>query len=51
MKQGIGMVGTVRANRLRNCQLSSDKTLHQKGRGSAEIKICMSGNVEPRAIK
>ena len=28
--------GTVFANRLRNCQLSSDKILRQKGRGSAE---------------
>ena len=51
MKQGIGMVGTARANRLRNCQLSSDETLRQKGRGSAEIKICVIDNVELRAIK
>ena len=51
MKQGIGMVGTVRANKLRNCQLPSNKTLRQKGRGSAEIKICVSDNVELRAIK
>ena len=51
MKQGVGMVGTVHGNRLRNCQLSSDRTLHQKGRGSAEIKICVSDNVELRAIK
>ena len=51
MKQGIGMVGTVPANRLRNCPLSSDKTLRQKGRGSAEIKICVSDNVEFWAIK
>ena len=51
MKQGIGMVGTVRANRLRDCQLSSYKSLHRKGRGSAEIKICVCNNVELRAIK
>ena len=51
MKQRIEMVGIVRANRLRNCQLSSDKTLCQKGKGSAEIKICVSDNVELRAIK
>ena len=51
MKQGIGMVGTVRANKLRNCQLPSNKTLRQKGRESAEIKICVSDNVELRAIK
>ena len=35
---------------MRNCQLSSDKTLRQKGRGLAEIKICMSDNVGLRAI-
>ena len=51
MKQGIGMVGTVRANRLRDCQLSSDQTLHRKRRGSAEIKICVCNNVKLRAIK
>ena len=51
MKQGIGMVGNARANRLRNFQLSSDETQRQKGRGSAEIKICVTDNVELRAIK
>ena len=51
MKQGVGMVGTVHGNRLRNCQLSSDRTLHQKGRGSAEIKICVSDTVELQATK
>ena len=51
MKQDIGIVGTVGANRLRNCPLSSDKTVRQKGRGSAEIKIFVSDNVELRVIK
>ena len=51
MKQDIGIVGTVGANRLRNCPLSSDKTVRQKGRGSAEIKICVNDNVELWAIK
>ena len=51
MKQGIGMVGTVRVYRLRNCRLSTDKILRQKGRGSTEIKICVSDNVELWAIK
>ena len=41
---------TVHANSLRNCQLSSDKTLRQKGRKLAEIKICVSDNVGLRAI-
>ena len=45
------MVGTVHGNRLRNCQLSSDRILHQKGGGSAETKICVSDNVELWAIK
>ena len=40
---------TVHANSLRNCQLSSDKTLRQKGRKLAEIKI-VSDNVGLRAI-
>ena len=51
MNQGIAMVGTVCPNRLRNCQLCSDKSLREKGRGSAEVKICLSDNVELRAIK
>ena len=51
MKQGIAIVGTVHTNRLRNCQLSSDKTVRQKGRGSAEIKICVNDNVELWTIK
>ena len=51
MNQGIAMVGTVHPNRLRNCQLCSDKSLREKGRGSAEVKICLSDNVELRAIK
>ena len=52
LKQGIRMIGrTVPGNRLRNCHLSSDKTLCQKGRGSGEIKICVSDNVELLAIK
>ena len=45
------MVGTVRPNRSKNCQLSNDKIMQQKGRGSPEIKICVSSNVEIRAIK
>ena len=49
--QGIALVGTVPSNRLRNCQLSSDRIMRQKGRGSAEVKTCVSDNVELRAIK
>ena len=51
MKQGIAIVGTVHTNRLRNCQLSSDKTVRQKGRGSAEIKIWVNDNVKLWTIK
>ena len=51
MNQGIAMVGTVHPNKLRNCQLCSDKSLREKGRGSAEVKICLSDNVELWAIK
>ena len=36
MNLGIALVGTVCPNRLRNCQLCSDKSLREKGRGSAE---------------
>ena len=32
--QGFASIGTVRTNRLRNCQPSSDKELKKKGRGS-----------------
>ena len=51
MKQGIAIVGTVHTNRLRNCQLSSDKTVRQKGRGSAEMKIWVNDNVKLWTIK
>ena len=51
INQGIGRVGAFGANRLRNCQLSSDKELRHKGRGSAEIKICVSGNMEVWEIR
>ena len=51
INQDIGRIGAVGANRLRNCQLSSDKELRHKGRGSAEIKICVSGNMEVWEIR
>ena len=32
INQGIGIVGTVRPDSLRNCHLSTDKIMPQKGR-------------------
>ncbi|XP_017764157.1 PREDICTED: piggyBac transposable element-derived protein 3-like, partial [Eufriesea mexicana] len=36
-KLGIQRVATVRSNRLKNCEFSSDKVTKTKGRGSSEI--------------
>ena len=40
MEQGIGLVGTVRVNRLKDCVLANDKVMQEKGRGSTEMKSC-----------
>ena len=50
MNQGIALVGTVRANRLRNCTMPLDKDM-KIGRGTVVIQACKSDGVELRAIK
>ena len=51
MNQGIALVGTVRANRLRNCTMPPDKDMKKEGRGTVAIQTCKSDGVELRAIK
>ena len=51
MNQGIALVGTVRANRLRNCTMPLDKDMKKEGRGTVAIQTCKSDGVELRAIK
>ena len=51
MNEGIALVGTFRANRLRNCIMPSDKDMKKEGRGTIAIKMCKSDGVELRAIK
>lgn len=42
---GIFATGTVRKNRIRNCQLLSDAELKKHGRGSFDIKCEMNHNL------
>ena len=51
MNKGIALVGTFRANRLRNCIIPSDKDMKKEGRGTIAIKTCKYDGVELRAIK
>ena len=51
MEQGIGLVGTVRVNRLKGCVLSNDKVMREKGRGSTGMKSCKINGIELRVIR
>ena len=51
MNQGIALVGTVRANRLRNCTMPLDKDMKKEGRGTVAIQTCKYDGAELRAIK
>ena len=51
MNKGIALVGTVHANRLRNCIMPSEKDMKKEGRGSIAIKTCKSDGDEVHAIK
>ncbi|XP_035742493.1 piggyBac transposable element-derived protein 3-like [Vespa mandarinia] len=50
-KLGIQSVATVRSNRLKNCEFSSDKVMKTKGRGSYEILSTSIDRVTINAIK
>ena len=51
INQGIALVGTVCANRLRNCTMPLEKDMKKEGRGTVAIQTCKSDGVELRAIK
>ena len=51
MNQGIALVGTVCASRLRDCTMPLDKDMKKEGRGTVAIQTCKSDGVELRAIK
>lgn len=38
-QRGILAVGTIRANRIKNCELKSEKELQKYGRGSSDLKF------------
>lgn len=42
---GIWAVGTIRANRLQGCVLTTDKELRREGRGSYDQKVTKGGDV------
>ena len=50
-KQGVASIGTVRANRLKNCNMPSHKKLAKNGRGSATVKTCHHDGVDLYAVK
>ena len=49
--QGIGCLGTVRANRLSKIKMTSDQVMRKNGRGSVELWTTNYDGVELRAIK
>ena len=49
--QGIGCLGTVRANRLSKIKMASDQVMRKNGRGSVELWTTTYDGVELRAIK
>ena len=49
--QGIGCLGTVRANRLSKIKMTSDQVMRKNGRGSVELWTTFYDGVELRAIK
>ena len=49
--QGIAFVGTVRTNRLPNCNMKLDAATKKKGRGAIEMWTSDYDDVELRAIK
>ena len=50
LNQGIALVGTVHPNRITDCEMSTDKDMKNKGRGSVEIKTCQNNGIELRAL-
>lgn len=50
-KLGIQSIATVRSNRLKNCEFSSDKIMKTKGRGSSEILSASIERVTINAVK
>ncbi|KAJ8259928.1 hypothetical protein GJAV_G00175100 [Gymnothorax javanicus] len=44
-QQGIHYVGTVRANRIKNCKLMEEKDLKKQGRGTCDYKVEADLNV------
>ena len=51
MNHRIALVGTVRANRLKNCIMPPDKNMKKEGRGTVTIKTCKFDGVELRGVK
>ena len=50
-RRGILSLGTVRMNRLTNCQLPSDAEMKKRGRGAHVEKIAQVGNIEMSAVR
>ena len=50
-RRGILSLGTVRMNRLINCQLPSDVEMKKRGRGAHVEKVAQVGNVELSAVR
>ncbi|XP_050502828.1 piggyBac transposable element-derived protein 2-like [Diabrotica virgifera virgifera] len=50
-KLGIPSVGTVRPNRLKGCNFSTDKDMKKKGRGSFEELVYKKEGITLRAVK
>lgn len=51
MNQGIGVVGTVRSNHLKNRKMPSYKYMWQNKRGSFAMKIALVDNIELCTMK
>ncbi|XP_072033257.1 piggyBac transposable element-derived protein 3-like [Amphiura filiformis] len=43
--KGIHSLGVVKANRLKGCELKSDKDLKKEGRGAMESKVTAEGDI------
>lgn len=51
MNQGIGVVGTVKSNHLKNRKMPSYKYMRQNRRGSFAMKIALVDNTELCTMK